>query len=206
MKFKNNDDSRYFVRFMPGTERLIKQLTVKEFIAYLEDNAVLEDEIYDCIDGKGVTCQVYNLKEENSKLHKEFLVTRDGRVFYFRTLNDKIEFEDEKEEIKNVLSSKIVWDETFGQSSYNFYKEAKKVEYQINKDEYVIRQLLNVNSELRTRMLTILEHGAVDNTGRCIDYMVRTIGRYLQRIYYVKEHKYMASIDLVLKKFVLERL
>lgn len=100
MKFKNDDDSRYFVRFMPGTERVIKQLTVKEFISYLEENAVLEDEIRVDIDGKGVTCQVYNLKEENSNLHKEFLVTKCGRVFYFRTLNDKIEFEDKKEEIK----------------------------------------------------------------------------------------------------------
>lgn len=100
MKFKNDDDSRYFVRFMSGTERVIKQLTVKEFISYLDENAVLEDEIRVDIDGKGVTCQVYNLKEENSNLHKEFLVTKDGRVFYFRTLNDKIEFEDKKEEIK----------------------------------------------------------------------------------------------------------
>lgn len=100
MKFKNDDDSRYFVRFMEATERIIKQLTVKEFIAYLKENAVLEDETREYIDGKGVTCQLYNLKEENSNLHKEFLVTEDDRVFYFRTLNDKIEFEDKKEEIK----------------------------------------------------------------------------------------------------------
>lgn len=108
MKFKNDDNSRYFVRFMPTTERVIKQLTVKEFISYLEENAVLEDETREYIDGKGVTCQLYNLKEENSNLHKEFLVTEDDRVFYYRTLNDKIEFEDKKEEIKMKINGKIV--------------------------------------------------------------------------------------------------
>lgn len=96
MKFKNVDDSRYFVRFMTATERLIKQLTVKEFIAYLEENTYFEDETHECIDGRVVICKAYRLKEENSNLYKEFLVTEDGRVFYWRTLNDKIELEDKK--------------------------------------------------------------------------------------------------------------
>lgn len=38
----------------------------------------------------------YDLTEENSKLHKEFLVTEDGRVFYWRTLLDKIELVDDE--------------------------------------------------------------------------------------------------------------
>lgn len=102
------------------------------------------------------------------------------------------------------LSSKIVWDETFGQGSYNFYKEAKEIERQINKDEYVIEMVLRVNSDLQLRMSKILEQGGNDNTGRAIDYMLRTIGRYIHRTYSVKEHQYMAIIDLVLKKFILE--
>ena len=103
-----------------------------------------------------------------------------------------------------TLSSKIVWDETFGQDSYNFYKQAKEVEMQINKDDYVIGMVIMVNSDLQLRMSKILEQGGNDNTGRAIDYMLRTIGRYLHRTYCVKEHRYMATIDLVLKKFILE--
>lgn len=96
MKFKNDDDSRYFVNFMIATEKLIKQLTVKEFISYLEENAEFEDEINQYICGRAVICKAYELKEENSNLYKEFLVTEDGRVFYWRSLLDKIEFVDNK--------------------------------------------------------------------------------------------------------------
>lgn len=103
-----------------------------------------------------------------------------------------------------TLSSKIVWDETFGQGSYNFYKQAKEVEKLINNDDYVIGMVLRVNSDLQLRMSKILEQGGNDNTGRAIDYMLRTVGRYIHRIYYIKERQYMATIDLVLKKFILE--
>lgn len=105
-----------------------------------------------------------------------------------------------------TLSSKIVWDETFGQYSYNFYKEAKEVERQINKDEGVIEMVLRINRDLQSRMLKILEQDGNDNTGRAIDYTLRTTRRYILNTYYVKEHQYMATIDLVLKKFILERL
>jgi hypothetical protein len=111
-----------------------------------------------------------------------------------------------KEEIKMELSSKIVWDETFGQYSNNFYKDAKEVERQINKDDYVIGMVLGLNSDLQQRMLKILEQPVNDNTGRAIDYIMRTIGRYIHRAYYVKEQRYIATIDLVLKKFILEYL
>lgn len=103
-----------------------------------------------------------------------------------------------------TLSSKIVWDESFGQGSCNFYIEAKEIEKQINKDEYVIGMVLRTNSDLQSRILKILEQDGNDNTGRAIDYMLRTIGRYIHRTYCVKEHRYMATIDLVLKKFILE--
>lgn len=98
MKFKNDDDSRYFAKFMIATEKLIKQLTVKEFISYLEENAEFESEINEYTDGREVIYKAYELKEENSNLYKEFLITEDGRVFYWRTLFNKIEFIDNKEE------------------------------------------------------------------------------------------------------------
>lgn len=104
------------------------------------------------------------------------------------------------------LSGKIVWDETFGKYSNDFYKAAKEVERQINKDDYVIGMVLGLNSDLQTRMLKILEQPLNDNTGRAIECMIRTIGRYIHRTYYVKEHRYCATIDLVLKKFILEYL
>lgn len=103
-----------------------------------------------------------------------------------------------------MLSSNIVWDETLGQGTYNFYKQAKEVERQINKDEYVIGMVIRVNSDLQLRMSKILEEGGNDNTGRAIDYMMRTIGRYIHKSYCVEDNHYMATIDLVLKKFVLE--
>ena len=90
-----------------------------------------------------------------------------------------------------MLNGKIVWDESYGQGSYNFYKQAKEVERQINNDDFVIAK--------------ILETGETDNIGRAIDYCLRSTGRYLHRMYYIKDgHKYMATIDLVLKKFILE--
>lgn len=104
-----------------------------------------------------------------------------------------------------MLNGKIVWDESYGQDSYNFYKQAKEVERQINKDDFVIGMVVRVNDEIRLKIAKILEQGETDNTGRAIDYCLRSIGRYLHRMYYVKDgHRYMASIDLVLKKFILE--
>ena len=96
MRYKNSDDNRYRVQFMVATEKLMDQLTVKEFISYLEENAEFEDYTVEYIDKKCVKCRAYDLTEENSKLHKEFLVTEDGRVFYWRTLLDKIELVDDE--------------------------------------------------------------------------------------------------------------
>lgn len=97
MRYKNEDANRYRVNFMIATEKLMDKLTVREFISYLEEKAEFEDTTHEYIDGKVVECKAYDLKEENSNLHKEFLVTSDGRVFYWRTLMDKIELIDEEE-------------------------------------------------------------------------------------------------------------
>lgn len=96
MRYKEDNDNRYRVNFMRATEELMDALTVESFISYLEENAEFEDYTVEYIDGKCVKCRAYDLTEENSKLHKEFLVTEDCRVFYWRTLLDKIELVDDE--------------------------------------------------------------------------------------------------------------
>ena len=96
MRYKEDNDNRYRVNFMRATEELMDAITVESFISYLEENAEFEDYTVEYIDGKCVKCRAYYLTEENSKLHKEFLVTEDGRVFYWRTLLDKIELVDDE--------------------------------------------------------------------------------------------------------------
>lgn len=96
MRYKEDNDNRYRVNFMRATEELMDVITVESFISYLEENAEFEDYTVEYIDGKCVKCRAYDLTEENSKLHKEFLVTEDGRVFYWRTLLDKIELVDDE--------------------------------------------------------------------------------------------------------------
>lgn len=96
MRYKEDNDNRYRVNFMRATEELMDAITVESFISYLEENAEFEDYTVEYIDGKCVKCRAYDLTEENSKLHKEFLVTEDGRVFYWRTLLDKIKLVDDE--------------------------------------------------------------------------------------------------------------
>lgn len=96
MRYKEDNNNRYRVNFMRATEELMDAFTVESFISYLEENAEFEDYTVEYIDGKCVKCRAYDLTEENSKLHKEFLVTEDGRVFYWRTLLDKIELVDDE--------------------------------------------------------------------------------------------------------------
>lgn len=105
MRYKEDNDNRYRVNFMRATEELMDALTVESFISYLEENAEFEDYTVEYIDGKCVKCRGYDLTEENSKLHKEFLVTEDGRVFYWRSLISKIELvdtEEEKQEVQGI--------------------------------------------------------------------------------------------------------
>lgn len=106
MRYKEDNDNRYRVNFMRATEELMDALTVESFISYLEENAEFEDYTVEYIDGKCVKCRAYDLTEENSKLHKEFLVTEDDRVFYWRSLISKIELvdaEEEKQEVQEVV-------------------------------------------------------------------------------------------------------
>ena len=110
MRYKNSDDNRYRVQFMISTEELMDQLTVKEFISYLEENADFEDYTVEYIDKKCVNCRAYDLKEADSNLHKEFLVTEDGRVFYWRSLISKIELvdaEEEKQEVSKMVIKRL---------------------------------------------------------------------------------------------------
>lgn len=94
MRYKIDDDNRYRVKFMVSTEKLMNQLTVKEFISYLEEKAEFEDYTVERIDNKCVKCRAYDLKEADSNLHKEFLVTEDGRVFFWASLIKKVELID----------------------------------------------------------------------------------------------------------------
>lgn len=94
MKFKNVDDSKYFVRFMRVTEEKIKSMTCAEFILYLIDNAIDTDTDFICVDGKQERCVVYTIREEQSTAQKDFIVTEDNRLFYYRSLNAKHELVD----------------------------------------------------------------------------------------------------------------
>lgn len=122
MRYKEDNDNRYRVNFMRATEELMDALTVESFISYLEENAEFEDCTVEYIDGKCVKCRAYDLTEENSKLHKEFLVTEDCRVFYWRTLLDKIELVDDEEEKQEV--QEVVVD----------FREAKEVAKEVAKE------------------------------------------------------------------------
>lgn len=142
MRYKNSDDNRYRVQFMRSTEELMNQLTVKEFISYLEENAEFEDYTVEYIDNKCVNCKAYDLKEADSNLHKEFLVTEDGRVFYWRSLNCKVELVDREEEmeIKRLKNAKFGTKELHVVvTGWAFYVKGKGyVAYSSNRDKYGI--------------------------------------------------------------------
>lgn len=134
MRYLKSEDNRYRVRFMVATEKLMDTMTVKQFISYLEENAEFEDEDYEYIGGKVVKCKAYDLKEADSNLHKEFLVTEDGRVFYWLSLNQKIELVDD--EITEEMADKSK-KENKGMKSREFKgllkSEIKKAEKAANK-------------------------------------------------------------------------
>lgn len=111
MKFKNDNDNKYRVNFMRATEALIDKTTVAEFIEHLENNAELEDDsshIY--IDGKIIWCKDYVLKETD-KLHKEFLVSEDGRLFYVVSVGESTELIDDNAEAAADSTETISWEE-----------------------------------------------------------------------------------------------
>lgn len=107
MKYKNDNDNRYRVNFMRATEELMDGMTVKQFISYLEKNAEFEDNDSIYLDGKVVDTKVYCL-HETEKLSKEFIVTADGRVFYWLSLIHKIELVDEEvEQVEKELKKAL---------------------------------------------------------------------------------------------------
>lgn len=113
MKFKNDNDNKYRVNFTRATEALIDKTTVAEFVEHLENNAELEDEsshIY--IDGKIIWCKDYVLKETD-KLHKEFLVSEDGRLFYVVSVRESAELIDDnaRQQPKTVTLTNGVWND-----------------------------------------------------------------------------------------------
>ena len=155
MKYRNSDDNRYRVQFMVSTEKLMDQLTVKEFISYLEEKAEFEDYTVEYIDGRCVNCKAYDLKEENSNLHKEFLVTEDGRVFYWRALNSKIELVDKESAETYVFTNphpdgKIVGDcvkravcLTTGMSYKETANLLNKIKREIGEKDYCTKKCCN---------------------------------------------------------------
>lgn len=94
MKFKESKARYSFVHFMRATEELLKSLSVKEFVKYLEDNAELEDTE---LNGD----RIY-LLSETENLRKEFIVTTDGRLFWWISLNDKAELVNNEESMKAI--------------------------------------------------------------------------------------------------------
>lgn len=98
MKYKKDNDNRYRVRFMTATEKLMDEMTVKQFISYLEEKGEFEDTDTMYLDGHLADVKVYMLRETKD-LRKEFIVTEDGRLFYWLSLIQKIELVD-REEIK----------------------------------------------------------------------------------------------------------
>ena len=57
---------------MRATEKLMNELSIKEFISYLEENAKFEDCVVECINGKCVNCKAYDLKEKTAIYTKNF--------------------------------------------------------------------------------------------------------------------------------------
>lgn len=105
MKFKEESSNKYRVQFKRATEALINEMTVDEFIEYLENNETLKVE--NCEHVNGIKrCRVYSLKETD-ELHKIFLVTDDGRLFYYKSLLEKAELVDEEKTDKKAIKEKI---------------------------------------------------------------------------------------------------
>lgn len=94
MKYKNSNDNKYRVKFMRYTEETMDRLSVKDFIEYLQEKATFEDFTVEYINGTCYNCKAYDLREDDSNLHKEFLVTEGGKVFYWVSLICKVELID----------------------------------------------------------------------------------------------------------------
>lgn len=95
MIFKNSNHNRYRSSFMRSTEALIDRLTVKEFILYLRENGYFEGKTVEPLDERWISCDAYCIIENGSSMKKEFLISEDGRVFYWPSLVHWVELIDE---------------------------------------------------------------------------------------------------------------
>lgn len=93
MRFAENKAKYSWVKFMVSTENLMKNMTVQEFIEYLQVHGELEEEDYDTmyLNKQFIRYRTWMLKEDNSNLRKEFAVTEDNRIFWLLSLSDKVE-------------------------------------------------------------------------------------------------------------------
>ena len=96
---------------MLATEELMNALTVKQFISYLEEHAEFEEDDSIYLDGHVVSAKIYML-HETKNLRKEFIITEDGRLFYWLSVLQKIELVDENtktdEESENHYDGNII--------------------------------------------------------------------------------------------------
>lgn len=82
-------------KFMRSTEEIMKEMTRKQFIGFLEKNAEHLKEYDEEVGGR------YFHYYETETLRKEFIVTEDGRIFWWVSPNLKAELlDDEAEEIE----------------------------------------------------------------------------------------------------------
>lgn len=95
MKFKDSKYDMYYVRFMRATEKIMKQYTVEQFKEYLMSFGEYEDSDRVVVDGRLVVTDYFVLKE-TEHLRKEFMLTKDGRLFYVYNLNTLCELVDEE--------------------------------------------------------------------------------------------------------------
>lgn len=175
MKFKNVDDSRYFVRFMRVTEEKIKSMTCAEFILYLRDNAVDMDIDFIYIDGKQEQCAVYTIREEQSTNEKDFIVTEDNRVFYYRSLNAKHELVDSKNKEEKIMNEKY-------KLEYEKFKENIELGLYDNAIMAISIQFGKLLAFLELSEFTELERG-------CEEEKIRELYDIWQKRYYLKEEK-----------------
>lgn len=146
MQYKNSNDNRYRVNFMRATESLMDELTVAEFIEYLKVNGEFEDFDTMYLDGHIVDTRVYMLRETES-LRKEFIVTEDGRLFYWLSVATKCELIDrEVEEVEQAEENNSSVDEN---------KDEKEVEDKT--DEFIATVIEQTINAYRRNLLSFHE-------------------------------------------------
>lgn len=95
-------------KFMRSTEAMMKEMTRKQFIEFLEKNAEHLKEYDEEVGGR------YFNYYETETLRKEFIVNEDGRIFWWvspnlmaELLDDEVEEIEEEEEQKGMTISKL---------------------------------------------------------------------------------------------------